>query len=78
MFLCSQGITFKLISECLDTAHLNLTRGSVAFKAWSRKSGHLPDFYNAWPDAGQRPKKQDMSGEIRTSGNPTYSIHCWL
>jgi len=33
----------------------------------------LPDLYNAWPDAGQRPKKQDMSGEIRTSGNPRYA-----
>jgi hypothetical protein len=32
----------------------------------------LPDFYNAWPDTEQRPKKQDMSGEIRMSGNPTH------
>jgi len=37
----------------------------------TKKAGHLPDLYNAWPDAGQRPKTQDMSGEIRTSSNPT-------
>jgi hypothetical protein len=71
MFLRSQEITFKLISECLDIAHLNLIRGSVLLRHGAEKAGHLPDIYNAWPDAGQRPKKEDMSGEIRTSGNPS-------
>ena len=51
--------------------HINFLEYVVIGGFQCVKPGHTPDFWKTRPDTRTGAKKEDVSGETRTYGNPT-------